>query len=532
MLARALCLTAVWLSPAALLGLAPLLLADGTRGLGPPLALGGGAVLAAVLLAGPWARVPTDRGTLVDLGRRRWPSAALQPLAVATAGSAFLFVWAQLAALGELGRALGWPRPLPIGVAVIALALAAWRREAGAPAAAFGAALALMGLVVPLIAVLAATDPVWPRVWAEVASRPDLVFAADGPWVRDGHPVHGVGRELMLPVTEEQRVVLLGRGPVRVEAWEGGTSRQHIAAPVDLTLRPGDRLVVPDGFPVRFEAGRRIPGAPPSGIAWADLPERPYDQGRLVGLGVALAFGALGLAPGHALLPAGRAGDRAAVLAAALAIVGLAASLLWSLYAAWLVPEVYLGGVAGSEVYELPGAVAALGSVGPALRDLALLGLAAGGFTGALAALAGAARAAWPEHHGAALVLAFVVPAAVLAAAAPVGAWPVLIAAFGLAASAAAPAAVLAGWRERLSPRGVAMGASVGLVVFVGLTVGHLWQLAGLGGAAPESWVGFLAAWPSLTAMPLNALVAWTLSPGPRPSPRAPLSPGFADLQG
>jgi hypothetical protein len=74
------------------------------------------------------------------------------------------------------------------------------------------------------------------------------------------------------------------------------------------------------------------------------------------------------------------------------------------------------------------------------------------------------------------------------------------------------------------------MGVSVGLAVFATLTVGHLWQLAGLGGPAASSWLAPVAASPALTAMPLNALVAWALSSGPPPSPRSPLPAGFADL--
>src|SRR5262249_36583753 len=120
MLSRALWLAAVWLSPAALLGIAPLLLADGTGGLGPPLALAPGAGVTAALLAAPWGALPAEGGTLVDLARRRWPAASFRPLIVATIASAFLFIWAQLAALVELSRTLGWPRPAAVAVAVAA----------------------------------------------------------------------------------------------------------------------------------------------------------------------------------------------------------------------------------------------------------------------------------------------------------------------------------------------------------------------------------------------------------------------------
>src|SRR5262249_61335658 len=69
-LAGALRLAGVWLSPALLLGPAPLLLADGTQGLWPPLLLAAAAPLAVVLLAAPWARLPAGgQATLLDLVR-------------------------------------------------------------------------------------------------------------------------------------------------------------------------------------------------------------------------------------------------------------------------------------------------------------------------------------------------------------------------------------------------------------------------------------------------------------------------------
>src|SRR5262249_58147147 len=94
-----------------------------------------GRVLTAALLAAPWGALPAEGGTLVDLARRRWPAASFRPLIVATIASAFLFIWAQLAALVELSRTLGWPRPAAVAVAVAALALAAWLADGRAPAA-------------------------------------------------------------------------------------------------------------------------------------------------------------------------------------------------------------------------------------------------------------------------------------------------------------------------------------------------------------------------------------------------------------
>ncbi len=65
--------------------------------------------------------------------------------------------------------------------------------------------------------------------------------------------------------------------------------------------------------------------------------------------------GALGLPTGASPVGAGRLSPRrGARLAALLVTGGVALAVGWSLYAAWLTPEVYVGGVTGAEVYTLP----------------------------------------------------------------------------------------------------------------------------------------------------------------------------------
>lgn len=535
-LIHALALAAVWLSPAALLGAGALLVGDGTRGLWPSLVLGASALLAVVLLSEPWARLPSSVApSLTGLVRHRWPDAgpAGSFLLVPTVGSTLLFLGAQLAIGRELMGQLGWAPAVLLGVLVGLAAVVAWRAEIAWTAAALATVAAGLGLAACLVAVMLATTPAWPRVFTEVASRPRPVFSAEGPWSRQGWPVRGAGSEIVIPVREEQQLVLLGRGRVRVQLWEGGGSSRDVRADTELTLRPGDRLVVPSGLRIRFQASRAIPGAPSSGPDWLDPPGLRPDWRALGGLALTLLIGGLGLAPVHAALPAGpAAGGRVVFLVPAAVGLGCVGVMLWSLYAVWLTPEIYIGGVAPLELVELPATVAALGALGAPLGVVAVGGLVAGGVAATLTALLAVPRALGRSApsapgRGGVLQVAVLAVAVALALAAPVDGWQLLVAAFGFAASAGAPAAVLAGWREGLSPRALALGAAVGCVVFAALSV------AGLAATPrPEepSWVAWLVAWPAVVAAPANALVVWLLSPPAVPSGRGALAADLATL--
>jgi hypothetical protein len=524
---------AVWLSPAALFGLGPLLLGDGTRGLIAPVALAAGAVLVACLLAGPWPRTAGTPLTLLDLVAYRWPapSPALAPLALADAGAGLLFLWAQLAGIRELGEGAGWawPRPALAVVAVAALvALATWRRGLGDALGPPGAAVALVGLAVPLGAVLAVTTPHWPRVWTEVAARPAIRFAAGSPWTGPGRPVRGPEPAATVRPADEQPVRVLDPARVRLEPWEGGGGWRQVAAGTELALRPGDRLTVPADVRLRFEPGRRVPGAPASGADWITPSAGGLDGRALLGLGVTLALGALGLPAVHVGIARGPA--PAARLAAGLVTAGAGLAVLWALYALWLAPEVYAGGVGGLEAFELPALLPALGGLGGPLRDLAMVGLVGGAVAASLATLRaapttvpGGARGTLPLPALGAAALA-----ALLATLTPAGGWSVLLAAFGLAASAGAPGAVLATWSERASARAVAAGAGAGLAVYAGLSA---WPLLDPRGPAVGAWLGWLATYPTVAAAPVGLVVAWLAASGqPKSAGRGPLPPDLARL--
>src|SRR5439155_1567888 len=52
-----------------------------------------------------------------------------------------------------------------------------------------------------------------------------------------------------------------------------------------LALRSGDQVLLPAGAGVRFESGRRVPGAPISGVAWADATASSALDGLLAAAG-------------------------------------------------------------------------------------------------------------------------------------------------------------------------------------------------------------------------------------------------------
>jgi hypothetical protein len=531
--AAPLALAVVWGSPALWLGLPPLLLADGTRGLWPPAVIVGGAAIALVLLGTVTARTGTLVATASALARARWPTARgcgtlLAWTEVVVAG---LFVWAQLAAAREIGTLGGWPRAAVIGVTLVILAAVLLPERLRARLAALGGGLALLGLAVPLALIALGTTTTWSFVWSAVASRGRVAFGEGSRFTQEGEAVRGPAAIATMRFADDQRVSFRGGGTVHVEPREGASFARDVEAGEEVVLHPGDRLVVPGGLPLRFEPGRRVPDAPDSGPEWVEPSARRSGWLALLALGVTGLLGALGLPAGIAALRAGRlAPGRGAPLTAALVTLGVVLAVGWSLYAAWLTPEVYVAGVSGAEVYFLPAAVPGLGAWGPVLAWLALGALTAGGAAAALVGLQGL-----PDAHGSMIgaggagsvgrrrlpTLLLVSGAGLLACVVPLGAWVLLLASLGLAASALAPAAVMACWSERASARSVATGAMAGFAVFLGLTLAGIASVAG----PAEGWVSAAASAPAALAVPAHLVAAWLLRTRGTPSPRHSLPP-------
>lgn len=526
-----LALAAVWSSPAVWLGLPPVLLADGAWGLWPPTVVVGGALVALLLHGAPWSRTGGLMVTASALTRARWPGArGCQVLLASIEGAVLLvFAWAQLAAARELGGLLDWPRAVPIGVTLLVLGVLLLPPVLRLRLTAVGGGLALAGLALPLGAITLATTPLWPAVWNAVATRPRIAFGEGSAWTGEGGPVRGPAVAPTLRFGDAQRVEFSSPGSVVIEPREGGRLTRDVEAGEQVALHPGDQIVVRAGFPLRFEAGRRIPDAPDSGPEWVEPRSRPAGWPWLMALGVTGFVGALGLPIGRIPVGAGRLSPRrSAGLAAGLVTAGVALPVGWSLYALWLTPEVYLGGVSGVEIYTLAASLRESPASGHSLTWLALGGLAVGG----AAAVLGCARDlpnAWRDLAGVwarRLGLALVAGAGLLACLAPVDAWTLLLLALGLAASVLAPAAALACWSERATPESVAGGAAAGLAVFLLVTV--------LGVTNPEDmaawWGSAVAAAPAVLAVPVHLLAAWILRAREVPSVRNPLPPGLEQL--
>lgn len=524
-----LALAAVWSSPALWLGLPPLVLADGTRGLWTPAVVVGGAVVALLLLGTSWSRTGGLGAPASALARARWPSARgghalLVAIELFVAG---LFVWAQLAAAREVGTMAGWPRLATVGVTGLIVVALCLPELARARLTGVGAGLALAGLAAPLLVIALGTTTAWPFVWNAVASRARIGFGEGSRWTGEGGAVRGPTPTLALRFADEQRVTFGARGSVVIEPREGGRLPREVDRGDEIALHPGDRLVLPGGFPLRFEAGRRVPDAPDSGPDWVEPPSRPAGWLWLTVFGVTGVLGALGLPTGAGLEGTGRLSPAwCARLAAILVAAGVALAVGWSLYAAWLTPEVYVGGVAGAEVYALPGSLPR--PTASLLTWLVLGGLALGSIAAALGSLRGLVDGPGPASGGRRWVLApaLVALAGALACLTSVGAWPLLLWALGLAASALAPAAVLACWSERATARGTVGGAGAGLAAFLLLVA------AGALGPAepPDVWATVALAAPAVVAVPLHLLVAWIARARAVPSARSPLPPGLESL--
>jgi hypothetical protein len=333
--------------------------------------------------------------------------------------------------------------------------------------------------------------------WRETSLRPALGFADDSVWV---NARRRVGQATTLTFAESHRVTAESAATWRVTEREGNetTTREWKLSPGDaLTLRPGDRLVLEANARVRFETGKRVPGALPSGAAWA------HPEGGTSGAVVNFVGTALTLVGGALVLLRPRA--RVSALGAVGAPAGLVAVMLAAgaagIYAAYAGAELGLGVAARAPFLRAPALLLAPpASVAlTATAALALLFL----FMGTAAALRDRVVATLAATEGprllrrhADLVWLAMLGAAVCASLGPADAWQVFLAGCGLAACA-----WTAGPAENHGEGAAAVGVAAGAALFALLAIGRP--------ALPWGFAA-LAAYPALVAVPFAHAVAIT----------------------
>ena len=467
-------LLAAWLMPVTWLAAAAAMLRGGSEGawLGLVLAL---APLLALCVA---ARHPPAGAD---------PEPRLRAMALVLAVG--LLAWANLSLAGDIAADLGGPRwPGAVIAGSPALILLAWPRAERFASA--GLVLALIGVGLPLLTLAQAAGMGPLRAWDAVASREAFQFPRRSPWVTDGRVLGGQKARGPMAFDEEHRVTAPGGATLVVATRDLGRDSERewkLEPGQSITFRPGDRLLVTGGAALRFEAGRRVPGAPPSGPDWAQG-GRPVWRDR-VGLAVTVLGGAVALLAAPGFITSSRG---TAVAAGAALVAAFAWAQAWSVYGALQTPEVFLGGVTLAGLTEAP--ALAVGLHGPKVQAILLAGLLAA-FVASALALGSRAGVAGGRDVG---LRAGVLVAATAASLLPGDAWAIAVAGLGVAGSAVAPGLL---WPSE--PRLAAGASALGLVVFVLLSV-----LRWVQGPAPGA-VGIATAYPAVVAIPAAGALLW-----------------------
>lgn len=471
-------LLAAWLMPVMWLAPAALVARDGPEGVGVALTVALAPLLA--LAVGAWRADAARAGLPVE-----------EAVLVVVVG---LLVWGNLALAGDVAADLGVPRWHGIVVAGgPALVLAAWRGLARLSAALF--LLSLAGILLPLLLVALASGLGPAAAWGVLAQREAFQFPARSLWVTEGRALPSAPDAVAIRFDEEHRVSAPDGATVRVWAGgvEGDPGREWRLAPgQSITLRPGDRLEAAPGTRIRFEADRRVPGAPRSGAAWAD--GRAGAWLARLGLLLTVAGGGVALLSSTRLV---RPSRPVAIAVGAGTLAALAWAQGWGVYGSLGAPEVFLGGVTPARLVEVPGLLFAHGVAGQRLQAMLMMGLLAGfvAGSGSLRERASGGSRAGPERDLA--LWAAVFAAAAVASLRPVDPWTVTLGALGVAASALAAAAVVPA-----SPRVGTAAAGLGLGVFSVLSALG-WIHGAVSGAA-----GIVLQYPALVAMPAALLVS------------------------
>jgi hypothetical protein len=252
---------------------------------------------------------------------------------------------------------------------------------------------------------------------------------------------------------------------------------------------------------LRFEAGKRVPGAPSSGPTWAAT---DADGLTLVALGLTMLGGALALLRDGPRAPP-RRGARALVAAAL--FVTFAWAQCWALYGALTASEVFLGGVTADRLVELPARALEGRPAAGAVQALVLVGALAA-FVASSAALRARVGSLDPSGAGEAGrdpgLWGAIIALAAAASLWPLDPWALTLWGLGLAGSAVLPA-IVGGGRP---PGAARLACVVGMATFAGLLL--VGWLRGDGGPADSPLAAALA-YPAVIAMPVALLARWIL---------------------
>ena len=476
---------AVWLTPAVLLALPAALATNAADGLWLGLTLALVPLITLGLSAGRH-EAPTsgERGTL-------FPVAIL----LLTVGA---LLWANIALAGDVAVWLGRPRWQGIAVtAALGWLLTAWRPLRKTAPLLLG--LAVIAATVPLLQIGWASGLGPIAAWDRVATQPSFRFPPSSPWVTTGRELGLARGRAPLLFDEVHRLTAPAGGAVRARTLDGtrlADIEWTLSPGQVLTLRAGDELSRSPSLRLRFEADKHVPGAPPSGVAWAD--DRPHRWLRRVGLLITLLAGSAALLRAGLVVRLSR--DGVGFVAAGLLVAVLWAEA-WAVYALLNAPDVLLGGITPERLLELPAptlfaepwrrtlqgfllvaALAAFLASSVALRErLGALDPTGGGEIGRDPGL-------WAGLFG----------VAALASLWPVDPWALTLLALGGAGCALGPAALA-------PPRRAVLGTTagvVGLFVFAAAAAG---QLRGAGGGL----LGAVTAYPALAGAPAGALMLW-----------------------
>jgi len=411
-----------------------------------------------------------------------------------------VLIWAGLIMAGDVALRLGGPRWHGIALAACGgLLLTAWRGAGRALPALLVIAALGVGLPLVLLARVAGVGPL--DAWRVVAARPAFTFPPGSPWVAVGRDLGFAQGRRALHFQEEHRLTAADEAALRLGTRDGRQTTERtisLAAGQSLTVRPGDRLEATPGARLRFETGRRVPGAPDTGVAWA--------AGARAGLLQRLGLAVTVLGGGIALLGPPLVGrpSRRAVAGVGMALVGvLWLAQGWAVYTALRAPEVFLGGISPERLLDVPALVLASRTSVSRAQTMLVIAVAAGflASTVALRARLSAADTTGGGEIGRDLGLwSMVFGVAALASLWAVDPWRLALAALGAAAAVLVPAALLPG----AASRPVAATAA-GLA---GLTAFALLLLAGrLGGGG--SWLDPVCEQPALAAVPAGIVVLW-----------------------